>query len=100
MTMWTKIKMIAASLTSGVWEFVKPLLKVYLSQAGKVLAGAAIEAVQLVASTYGEADGDVKRKAAFDIIESRLKSQGLEIGTAFINAAIETAVVKITEESK
>ena len=92
--MWDKIKLIAASISSDTWEFLKPLLKVYLTKAGKVLAIVALEAVKSVAASYGDKDGATKRKAAFDIVRDNLTKQGIEMGTSFINAAIETAYIK------
>lgn len=96
--MWGKIKLIARSIGSDAWDFIKPLLKVYLTQAGKVLATEAKTAVLTIAATMGDADGSDKRQAAFDLVRGNLEEQGLAIGTAFINAAIETAVVKLKSE--
>ena len=95
--MWDKIKLIVSAVSNDTWEFLKPLLKMYATKAGKILAVAALAAVKSVAASYGDADGDTKRKAAFDLISEDLKQQGLELGTSFINQAIEAAYLKFKE---
>lgn len=82
---------------SGIWDFLKPLIEIFLSEAGKLLAASAMQAVTTVAATMGEADGEAKRKAAFDMIVADLKKQGVTLGVSVINAGIETAVQKLEE---
>ncbi len=77
------------------WEFLYPFIKLFMSKAGLVLATSAITAVKAVAETMKEADGDAKRKAAFESIKNDMEAQGIAIGASCIYAAIEAAVQKI-----
>lgn len=81
------------------WGFLKPILMVFLSQAGKLLAASALRAVKIVAESYGAKDGAEKRKAAFDLIYDDLRQQGVTLGASVINMAIEVAVQKLKDES-
>lgn len=82
---------------SRAWDFVRPMVLQFMSEAGQVLAKSALSAVTVVAQSYGSADGDVKRKAAFDLIAKDLQQQGITIGTSLIYSAIEAAVQKLKE---
>ncbi len=93
--LWEKVKF----FSSEAFDFLKPFIKVLLSNAGKILAAAAVDAVKVVASTYGDSDGETKRKEAFNLIEDHLKQEGINLGTSMINLAIEAAVSKLKEES-
>jgi hypothetical protein len=67
-----------------------------MTKAGPNLITAAEQAVTAIEeSMSGSASAD-KRQAAFDLIISSLKSQGIALATATINAALEAAVVKMT----
>lgn len=81
------------------WEFLKPLLMVFLSKTGQILAASALRAVAVVAESYSSKSGDEKRSAAFDLIVEDLKSQGVALGASMINLAIESAVQKLKAES-
>ena len=83
---------------SNVWDFLLPLIKVFLSQAGPILAKAATEAVTAVAINYGTSDGETKRQAAFTMIQSNLINQGIQLGSSTVNMAIEAAVAKLKEQ--
>ena len=87
--MWIALKLYA----SKVWEFLLPIIKIFMSQIGPVLADIALQAV----STYSMADmtNDEKRQAAFSVIAEQLKKKGIEVGTSVINTAIELAYQKI-----
>jgi hypothetical protein len=93
MTFWEKTKIVF----SQIWDFLAPFVKIFLSEAGQILAASAIKAVTSVAATMNDADGDTKRKAAFDLIKAELISQGVTLGTSMINAAIEAAVQKLKD---
>jgi len=80
---------------SPMWGFLKPMIAIFLSQIGPVLATAAQKAVIAAAASVGEKDGNVKRKIAFDIIMEDLKSQGIAVTASTVNAAIEVAVQKL-----
>lgn len=80
---------------SNVWDFLRPLVETFLSQAGQVLAASAMRAVLVVAASMSQADGSAKRAAAFDLILDDLRSRGLEIGDSVINCAIEAAVQRL-----
>lgn len=92
--MWEKIKLI----NSAIFAFVLPFLRQMMSQAGPILAAAAVKAVAVVAENAYGASGTQKRELAFREIELELKKQGIRIGadvaTSMVNAAIELAVVK------
>lgn len=90
---WEKIRMI----TSDVWDFLHPFIEVFLTEAGQALAKAALSAVSTIATTMNDADGDTKRKAAFELILKDLEAQGIQMGTSMINAALEAAVQKISK---
>lgn len=96
--MWERIKIV----TSSIWVFVLPYLKMLMSKAGPILAAAALEAVKVVAANASGATDDQKRNLAFQAIGESLKVQGIAIGvdvsTALVNAAIETAVLKLKSE--
>ena len=87
--MWIALKLYA----SKVWEFLLPIIKIFMSQIGPALADIALQAV----STYSMADmtNDEKRQAAFSVIAEQLKKKGIEVGTSVINTAIELAYQKI-----
>jgi hypothetical protein len=85
---------------SKVWDFLYPFVKVFLSQAGSVLASAAIAAVKIVAETHKDADGDTKRKAAFNLIKDDLAAKGITLASSFIFSAIEAAVQKLKLEGE
>lgn len=88
---------------STVWTFLRPFALMLMSRAGQALAAAALRAVTIVAETYGDADGESKRQAAFEMIVDDLRRRGVAIGTevtaSMINAALETAVQKIKADA-
>ena len=87
--MWIALKLYA----SKVWEFLLPIIKIFMSQIGPVLSDIALQAV----STYSMADmtNDEKRQASFSAIAEQLKKKGIEVGASVINTAIELAYQKI-----
>ena len=95
---WTKLKLFFTHLGKDVWEFLKPFIRIFLSEAGSALATAAMSAVATVAETLPDADGDAKRKAAFDLILNDLKAKGIEMTASMIYSAIEAAVQKRKED--
>jgi hypothetical protein len=88
--MWEKIKFMA----SGMWDFLRPLIRVFLSAIGPVLAQAASTAVQ-VAATKAITSAE-KKDNAYSAIVVELEKQGFRYGADFsasmVNAAIEAAV--------
>jgi hypothetical protein len=84
---------------SGMWGFIGPFVKMFLSKAGPVLAAAALAAVKATAEHMTKSSGAEKRDAAYDAIVTDLRKQGINIGvdvtTSMINAAIEVAVQKL-----
>ena len=88
--MWEKMKFLA----SGMWDFLRPLIRVFLSNIGPVLAAAATTAVQ-VAAVKAIANTE-KRDSAYKDILVELEKQGFKLGADFtesmVNAAIEAAV--------
>lgn len=49
--MWTYLK----AVSSGIWDFILPFVKVLLTQAGQVLAQTAMDVVTQVAENYAAA---------------------------------------------
>jgi hypothetical protein len=96
--MFEKLKIISSS----IWTFVLPFLRLMLSKAGPILAQAALAAVQAVAANASGASSSQKRNQAFELISADLRNQGIKVGvdvsTALVNAAIETAVLKLKEK--
>jgi hypothetical protein len=95
---WTKVK----TVFSWVWDFMAPFVGTFATSAGKLVLSSALQAAVVIKDTYGEAaNGDEKRKAAFNLIVDDLKSRGLtvgvEVGTSMVNAAIEVAVQKLAK---
>lgn len=82
-------------IMSQVWDFLAPLIRAMMTEAGPVLARAAMDAVASVATSMQSADGPDKRAAAFDQIKDSLARQGIALATSTINAAIEAAVLRI-----
>ena len=80
---------------SSVWSFLAPLVSQFATQAGQLLAAAALEAVSATAASMVAADGAAKRDAAFKAITDKLKTQGIEMSASLINASIEVAVQKL-----
>ncbi|MEW6505535.1 MAG: phage holin, LLH family [Chloroflexota bacterium] len=79
-------------ILSKAWDFLAPFIRVLLTQAGMILAEAAMEAVKQVETTMGDSDGAAKRAAAFAMIQSSLKTKGVQLAASVINMAIEAAV--------
>ena len=98
--MWEKMKL----MFSGIWSFVLPFLRELASDAGPILAKAALAAVRVVASNYQGKTSAEKRDAAFSIIRADLQQQGIiigmDVGTSLVNAAIEVAYQKFQEAGK
>ncbi len=86
-----KLKFIA----SGAWAFLRPIILIFLSQAGPILIAAATEAVAAAASLPASATGEQRREAAFNIILREVTAKGISVGTSVINACIEAAVIKL-----
>ena len=93
MTFWEKMKVVF----SDIWDFLAPFVKIFLSGAGMILAEVAMKAVTEIALTMGDADGDTKRKEAFQRIQAELIAKGITLSVSVINAAIEAAVQKLKE---
>lgn len=86
-------------LLSGVWEFLRPLVAIFMTQAGRILADEALKVVAAVAASMGSADGDAKRQAAFDQLGENLKGRGIELGASTLYLAIETAYQKFKADT-
>jgi hypothetical protein len=84
---------------SSIWGFVLPFVRVMLSQAGPVLAAAALSAVKVVAANASGATNSEKRDLALSAVLHDLENQGIKIGvdvsTSMCNAAIEVALQKL-----
>lgn len=90
-----KIKFIMSKL----WMFLRPFICQLMSQGGAILAETAMTAVSAVALSMQEADGEAKRRQAFEIIQTELTKKGVQMATSIINAALEAAVVSLKEKT-
>lgn len=81
-----------------VWDFLYPFIQLFMSEMGQAVAQAAMVAVTECAATMGEADGQEKRKAAYDKMVAILAAKGITVGASVIYAAIEAAVQRIKYE--
>jgi hypothetical protein len=84
-------------IMSDAWLFLRPFILVLLSQGGRLLMSAALEAAQAANNRKG-ATGAQKRDAAFTLIVEKLASSGMEMTAAVVNQAIEAAVLKLKEK--
>jgi len=89
--MTEKIKFIMSKL----WWFLAPFIRQLMTGAGMLLADAAMMAVSSVQTSMSGADGAQKRQKAFDQIKTELSLNGIQLAANVINAAIETAVLKL-----
>jgi len=78
--------------------FLAPIIKLFMSKAGRILAGSAMAAVVAVQQSMGDADGAAKREAALKAILKDLKTQGIELGMSTINLAIEAALQSVKKD--
>lgn len=82
-----------------VWAFIKPFVKQLMSKVGPILAQAALAAVKATAANMAGASNDQKRDAAYALIVSELKTQGInvgvDVGVSMVNAALEMAVQQL-----
>jgi len=83
---------------SGVFEFLKPFIKILLTQSGVILMKATQETVQAIATNMQDKEGHEKREVAFNLISNRLQESGIELASVVINSAIEAAVLKLKEK--
>ena len=79
---------------------LKPFAAILLQGAGQILVNVALTAVKWVNDNKHDLDNDEKRKEALRIIRNDLKNQGIDVATSAVNAAIETAVVKLKSGEK
>jgi hypothetical protein len=93
MMMGEKIRFILGRM----WDFLAPFIRILMTQAGELLAQAAMEAVTAVQSSMADQSGEEKRKAAFEAIEKSLLQNGVKLGASVINMAIEAAVNRMKE---
>ena len=89
--MWTKLKL----FVSSVYSFLSPVIDIFMSNIGPILAKLAMEAVKAAAST--DLSNKDKREMAFNNIKDWLIKDGIEIGSSMIYLAIEIAVQKLKE---
>ena len=74
-----------------MWVFLRPVLMIFLSEAGRALSVAASQAVLALAERQLTGDKE-RRDAAFDLIKEDLRRQGVVATASAINLAIESAV--------
>ena len=89
--MWLAIKL----AMSSVWTFLLPFLQTMLTSAGQILAASALSAVKQVAADPTMITDIQKRDMAFALIVKNLETQGIQLGTSVVNAALEAAVLKL-----
>lgn len=83
------------NLFSTVKTFLEPFVNQFLTNAGAIVLATAEKFVLQVATDPSLVTDDQKRQAAFNGILSDLKAQGIAVGTAIVNSAIEAAVAKM-----
>ena len=88
--------------TSGLWDFLGPFVRIFLTKIGPALAKAALAAVIATEKYYAGETGTTKRDEAYKMIVSDLGRQGIEVGVqvtgSMVGAAIEAAVQKMKAE--
>ena len=89
--MWEKLKF----FVSAVYEFLKRVIAIFMSEVGALLAKVAMEAVKMMMNK--DIPNSEKRDAAFEYIKGELLSKGIAIGSSVIYLAIEIAVQKLKE---
>jgi len=93
--MWEKIKF----LTSSLWEFFRPMIRLFLTAIGPALASAATAAVETAAKKA--IASTEKRDVAYKEIVLAMEKQGLRLGVDFtsrmVNQAIEAAVAGLDD---
>ena len=93
--MLEKLKFVA----SGMWVFLRPLIMLFMSKMGPVLAAAAMSAVKATADNLTGATNEEKRNNAYKLIVADLEKQSIQVGTdvavSAVNAAIEAAYQKL-----
>jgi hypothetical protein len=102
MSFFDKISDTFTAIWSDVWDFLAPLIKIFMSEAGQILGQIALGVVMDIAKdpSMVQAGGLAKRQAAFDKIVLELKDKGLIVAESMINAAIEASVQKIKAEGE
>jgi hypothetical protein len=77
---------------SKIWEFLLPIIKLFLTNIGPVIAEIALSAV----STYALSDmtNDEKRQSAFNEIATQLSKKGIEVASSVIYTSVELALQK------
>ncbi len=89
--MWTAIKL----YMSKIWDFIYPMVLVFLKTEAPIIAAAALKAVATVEQmSQGQLNGS-KANTAFGLIVKDLKTQSITISTQMINEMIEAAVRKL-----
>ena len=83
-------------LMSGLWSFLQPIIKVFLSEIGPILISTATAAVAEMSKTG--MTGEQKKEAAFNAIKAALIKDGIKVASHIINTTIETAVAKLKVE--
>lgn len=88
----------ASQLMITIKKFLAPIIKLFMSRAGRILAKAAFAAVAAVQASMAEADGSEKREAAFNAIKKELMAEGIDLAASSINLAIEAALQSLPKE--
>jgi hypothetical protein len=89
---------------TDVWDFLAPIVKIFMSKGGDILKDTAMTVVKEIAKDPSliASGGLAKRQAAFDRITTNLKDSApqliSELGESVINLAIEAAVQKVKAE--
>jgi hypothetical protein len=83
-------------LMSGLWAYLFPVIKVFMSDAGKVLVATAQREVAILNNS--DLTSTEKKAAAIAAVTSTLSVSGYKVAGYFIQTAIETAVAKANED--
>lgn len=87
--MWEKIKL----AMTAVFEWLKPLIKIILTEIKEEGLELALEVVTSLASA--DMSNSEKREAAFSQLKAQLKAGGKEVADSLIYTMIELAVQKL-----
>ena len=83
---------------SGLWVFFAPFIRMFMTDAGKLLLMIAKDVVFAVAMDMKDAEGSDKQKVAYALIKRRLIEEGVDMTTSAINKAIEAAHARLESE--
>lgn len=99
MTFWEKTKLVFNNTFDRVWEYLEPIIKLLLTEAGRfvmqVAYDAVLEAEKAITATGSGADKFARAEAA---VKGALAGAGLDLALHLIHTAIQIAVTRMHKE--